>query len=113
MVDDVLGIQKCSSKSRKLNNAINTFIELEKLTLSQKKVSQRTCWKRLQNCPDFNVHGEKMGNSQQETYLGDKIDRSGKLKPTIESRISRGYGAISNILAIVNEIPLAHRRVEA
>ena len=37
MVDDVLGIQKCSSKSRKLNNAINTFIELEKLTLSQKK----------------------------------------------------------------------------
>ena len=54
-----------------------------------------------------------MGNSQQETYLGDKIDRNGKLKPTIESRISRGYGAISNILAIVNEIPLAHWRVEA
>ena len=58
--------------------------------------------KDLQNFPDFKVHGEKMVNSQQETYLGDKIDRSGKLKPTIESRISRGYGAISNILAIVN-----------
>ena len=113
MVDDVLGIQKCSSKSRKLNNAINTFIELEKLTLSQKKCHNVHVGKDLQNCPDFKVHGEKMGNSQQETYLGDKIDRSGKLKPTIESRISRGYGAISNILAIVNEIPLAHWRVEA
>ena len=37
MVDDVLGIQKCSKKSVKLNNIINTFIELEKLNLSRKK----------------------------------------------------------------------------
>ena len=37
MVDDILGIQSCSQKSVKLNNAINTFIELEKLNLSDKK----------------------------------------------------------------------------
>ena len=36
---DVLGIQKCSAKSRRLNNVINRFIELEKLTLSQKSVT--------------------------------------------------------------------------
>ena len=43
----------------------------------------------------------------------DDVLGSVKLKPTIEFRISRGYGSISNILAIVNEIPLAHWRVEA
>ena len=34
MVDDVMGIQKCSQKSMNLNKSINTFIDLEKLTLS-------------------------------------------------------------------------------
>ena len=36
MIDDVLGVQKCNRKSRRLNNTINTFIELEKLKLSDK-----------------------------------------------------------------------------
>ena len=54
-----------------------------------------------------------MDNSNQETYLGDKIDKSGKIKPTIDSRVARGYGDVTNILAIVNEVPLAHWRVEA
>ena len=31
MVDDILGIQKCSNKSLQLNTAINTFVKLEKL----------------------------------------------------------------------------------
>ena len=35
MVDDILGIQSCSSKSMRLNTAINTFINLEKLSLSK------------------------------------------------------------------------------
>ena len=54
-----------------------------------------------------------MSNSNQETYLGDKIDKSGLLKPTIKTRIGKGYGAVSTILAIVNEVPLAHWRIEA
>ena len=67
MVDDVLGIQKCSAKSRRLNNVINTFIELEKLTLSQKKCHIVHVGKNLQNCPDLKVHGKKMKNTKQET----------------------------------------------
>jgi hypothetical protein len=39
MVDDVLGIQKCSAKSSRLNNAIHTFFILEKVTLSEKSVT--------------------------------------------------------------------------
>ena len=54
-----------------------------------------------------------MKSSKQETYLGDKIDHSGKLRPTIHSRISKGYGAVNYILAITNEVPLAHWRISA
>ena len=93
--------------------AINTFIELEKLTLSQKKCHTVHVGNNLQNCPDLEVHGNKMENSKQETYLGDKIDMSGRIKPTILSGILKGYGAISNILAITNKVPLAHWRIEA
>ena len=62
---------------------------------------------------DLKVHGNVMSNSMQETYLGDKIHQSGLLKPTILSRVSKAFGAIRKILAIVNEIPLAHWRIEA
>ena len=81
--------------------------------MSQKKCHTVHVGNNLQNCPDLKVHGNKMENSKQETYLGDKIDMSGRIKPTILSRISKGYGAISNILAITNEVPLAHWRIEA
>ena len=54
-----------------------------------------------------------MKNSKQETYLGDIIHESGSIKPNIEKRKSKGYGITSNILAIVNEIPLAQWRAEA
>ena len=113
MIDDVLGIQKCSPKSRTLNNSINTFIELEKLKLSKQKCHNVHIGKNPEKCQNFKVHGSKMDNSNQETYLGDKIDKSGKIKPTIDARVSKGYGAVSNILAIVNEVPLGHWRVEA
>ena len=113
MVDDILGIQNCSRKSKRLNGAINTFIELEKLTLSKKKCHNVHVGKNEKDCPDFKVHGEAMTNSKQETYLGDKIDKSGLLKPTILARIGKGFGAVSSILAIVNELPLAHWRIEA
>ena len=39
MVDDILAIQKCSRKSQRINGVINTFIELEKLTLSEKSAT--------------------------------------------------------------------------
>ena len=70
MVDDILGIQNCSSKSRRLNSAINTFVELEKLTLSKKKCHNVHVGPNIQNCPDLKVHENKMENSKQETYLG-------------------------------------------
>ena len=41
------------------------------------------------------------------------MDKSGKVRPNIEARKARGFGIVSNILAIVNEIPLGHWKVDA
>ena len=113
MVDDILGIQKCSRKSQRMNGMINTFMELEKLTLSQKKCHNVHVGKDAKECPELKVHGAMMTNTSQETYLGDKIDKSGLLKPTILARIGKGFGAVTSILSIVNELPLAHWRIVA
>ena len=113
MVDDIMAIQKCSSKSMKLNAAVNTFIELEKMTLSKKKSHNVHIGKQTKDCPSLKVHGEKMDNSNQERYLGDVVDKSGKIKPNIEARKAKGFGILSNILSIVNEVPLGHWKTEA
>ena len=39
MVDDVLSIQKCSSKAVEMNAVINAFVEMKKLNLNQKQMS--------------------------------------------------------------------------
>ena len=54
-----------------------------------------------------------MENSTQERYLGYIVHSSGTNKPNIDKRKSRGYGITSEILAIVNEIPLAHWKIQA
>ena len=113
MVDDILGIQDCSSKSLQLNKVINTFMDLEKLTLSKKKCNNVHIGKSNVKCPELKIHGEKMKSSNQETYLGDLIDKSGNARPNVEKRRAKGYGITTNILAIVNEVPLAHWKVEA
>ena len=64
-------------------------------------------------CEALKVHGSPMEESNQETYLGDTIDKSGRIRPNIEKRKARGYGIVSEILAIANEVPLAHWKVEA
>ena len=106
MVDDIMAIQKCSNKSLELNAAINTFIDLEKMTLSKKKSHNVHIGKQTKDCPSLKVYGEKMENSNQERYLGDVVDKSGKNRPNIEARKAKGFGILSNIMAIVNEVPL-------
>ena len=62
-----------------------------------------------QNCPALKVHGNLMKHSGQETYLGDIINQNNKIKVNIESRKAKGYGKV----AIINEVPLGHWRVDA
>ena len=57
MVDDVLSVQTCA-KSQHVNTVINTFMDLEKLTLSKTKCHKLHMGNNVRQCPDMKVHGE-------------------------------------------------------
>ena len=73
MVDNILAIQKCSMESLKVNKAINTFIDLEKLTLSKSKCHNIHIGNKKSICPSLKVQDSKMENSKQETYRISKV----------------------------------------
>ena len=116
MVDDILCVQKCSSSSVRMNAAVNAFIESKKLTLSSKKCHRihvkNKKRKSEPECLELKVHGEKMHDSNKEKYLGDLIDSSGTNRKTIEERKNKGYGIVSEILAILEDIPLGRYKME-
>ena len=53
-----------------------------------------------------------MHDSQKEKYLGDIVDKSGKIRNTIEDRRNKGYGTVAEILAIINKTPLGQYKME-
>ena len=53
-----------------------------------------------------------MSNSIKEKYLGDIVDKSGKIRATIEDRQKKGYAIVAEILAILEEIPLGQHKME-
>ena len=113
MVDDVLGLQNCLAKSKQLNTVVNTFMELEKLTLSKTKCHKLHIGSNESICPDMIVHGEAVKNSKREKYLGDILSSNGSAKPNLAKRMSRGWGRVSEILGLVKEAPLGYRRITA
>ena len=58
------------------------------------------------------VQNHTMKTSEQEKYFGDMIQHNGKQHATVVDRISKGYGSLANITAILTDIPIGHRRVE-
>ena len=54
-----------------------------------------------------------MKESKAEKYLGDVLHNSGSVKLNVSRRLTKGWGRISEILAIVKEAPLGRRRIEA
>ena len=113
MVDDILSIQKCGKDSSRMNQVINTFMESEKLTLSESKCHNVHIGNKKENCKDLAVHTHKMHESSQEKYLGDLIDQTGTQRATIRDRKSKGYGIVSQVLAITKEAPLGKWRVKS
>ena len=63
-------------------------------------------------CSELKVHNDKMEDSNREKYLGDILDKTGKIKGTVEERQRRGYGLVAEILAILAEIPLGKYKME-
>ena len=54
----------------------------------------------MEICPELKVHSASMSKSSTEKYLGDKLYNTGKCWETITDRKAKGYGAVTQILAI-------------
>ena len=80
--------------------------------MSKKKCSKIHVGKKNLNCPELKVHESDMKNSDKEKYLGDQLNKNAKNKETIDDRKSKGYGIVSEIMAILSEIPLGKYRVD-
>ena len=111
MVDDIISVSNVENTAS-MNKLINNFIEHKKLKLSEQKCSRIHIGKGHSNCPELKVHEHIMKDAEREKYLGDWIDKSGKIQATIESRKSKGQGIVASILSIINEIPFGKHRVE-
>ena len=115
MVDDILSIQTCSDKSVKVNATVNAFIESKKLTLSKSKCHRIHIDKKSKNikeCEKLKVHNDEMDDTTKSKYLGDVLDKTGKVRANIEERRAKGFAIVNEILAIVEEIPLGRYRIE-
>ena len=53
-----------------------------------------------------------MKDSNSEKYLGDIISTKGTLEETIKDRKNKGYSYISEIRALLSDMPFGHRRIE-
>ena len=112
MVDDVLCVAKCSSEAVKCNATVNSFMELNKLKLASKKCAKIHIGKKSNNCPPYKIHEESLKESYAEKYLGDIICEKGTLDETIKQRKLKGYSYISEIRALLSDMPFGHRRVQ-
>ena len=54
-----------------------------------------------------------MHESKKEKYLGDIIDNTGNQRATVKDRKSKGYGIVSQVLAITKEAPLGKWKVKS
>ena len=112
MIDDTLSISKCGTPSIQKNSIINSFIETNRLTLSQDKcvalhIGKKT--KCKQPCPILKVHNSNMKDASSVKYLGDIISIQGNYKDNIENRRNKGWGKLAEIAGFVSEMPWQHR----
>ena len=63
-------------------------------------------------CTNLKIHEKQMQNSQKEVYLGDIVHYSGIIKHTVEARVCRGYGIVSEVMSILEEIPLGRHKTD-
>ena len=88
---------------------------MKKLTLGKSKSHRMHIQfgkKHKLECAQLKVHDEIMETTETEKYLGDFVSNSGKIDKTIEDRKNKGYAMMSQIMAILEEIPLGRHRIE-
>ena len=117
-VDDLNGISRCGFESVALNTFLTSQIELKKLKFhTADKNGKSKCVKlhigrKNAFCPTLKVHGTKMPEVSEETYLGDILSCDGKNAKNIRSRISKGIGIISQIMNISDGVSFGPHHFE-
>ena len=86
-------------------------MELNKLKLAHNKCAKIHIGKKHLDCPVTRVHDKEMNTSKSEKYLGDVISEAGTLDETIKLRKLKGYSYISEITALLSDMPFGHRRI--
>ena len=115
-MDDTLGVSRCGSAAIRKNAVINSFIDSHRLRLSKEKSvvlhigKQKEC---LLPCPDLKVDNCSMETTENTKYLGNILSSKGGTCDTIEDRRKKGWGKISQILGILEEVDMGTNRVEA
>ena len=67
---------------------------------------------RRKECVSVRVHSEEMKDSDTETCLGDFIRSDGKIYSTINDRTRRAYSYLSEIIALLSDMPFGKRRLQ-
>lgn len=106
MVDDLLTISECGSKSVIMNSKVNTHIEMKKLTFSETKCHHIHVGRASNCCPNLKVHGVKMSEVDYDDYLGDVITNDFKMTRNITKRNSKSVGKSSQIINMLEELSL-------
>ena len=112
MVDDVLSVSKCSSKSITSHATVNSFIDINKLKLSSTKCSKIHIGNKCDHCPKLFVDEQPMKESHAEKYLGDVISSDGTIDKTINDRKLKAYSYLSEIKALITDLPFSKRRLQ-
>ena len=126
MVDDLLCVSECVHETSMINAFINHKTHSRKLQFGPDKCKKLHIGKtkekffvggwKMKNTKNINTgveetvetfeESEQIKDVEQEKYLGDIISIDGKYTKTIQNRINKGQGAITNIMQILGNIYL-------
>ena len=104
LIDDIIGIAKCSPSSVELCGTIKAKISGKQLELSERKCHHMHIGKVNDNCPVLTLNEKEMQKSKSERYLGDIISANGRNDENIEDRYNKGIGYVTQIVGILKEI---------
>ena len=115
MFDDQLDISECGNQAVQKNAVLNSFIENQRLELSQEKScvihigNDKKC---KEKCPTLKVHNHDMKTVSFAKYFGDIVSAKGGSHDTIEKRRSEARGRISQIMRLISEVTSIDFRIQ-
>ena len=112
MVDDIMVLGKCNSlQTVQSNSVVNSFMNIKKLSLSEKKCHRVHIGKsKFKSCSNLKVQNTPMKSETNVKYPGDHFNTTGTVKTTIEERRAKAFGLSAEIISIANSVPLGKWR---